>query len=134
MNLLIVILFFIFQSQLVYLAGIVTSGKSLDSTHARQHFLAGGRAQKTDNCPAIIPNKVSYSINVQPILARHCFPCHNYSSSEKNFVDSEQMQTNLRLWKTIVYFTGNGLMPPPGSSKLTNCDKLILRKWKSQLE
>ena len=75
-----------------------------------------------------------YRKSVQPILARHCFACHNQQLAVGKldltpFRDDVDAIAQPHVWEKVREKVVTRKMPPPGQSVLSDADLVAIRRW-----
>lgn len=115
----------------ITVAGILILSFSLSGCYYdSEEYLYGNLSS---NCPD--SSVYTFGGGVQPILQKYCYTCHSNSSSSmgggiklQNYADVKVQVSNGKLIGTISH--ANGFLPmPQGSSKIPDCNILIIQKW-----
>lgn len=76
----------------------------------------------------------TFSGKVRPILATHCFACHNskLKSAELNlesFATDAQAEASPDVWGRVLEKLETGKMPPPGVGRLSAAEMASVKEW-----
>ncbi|WP_303311457.1 hypothetical protein [Hymenobacter sp. BT730] len=79
------------------------------------------------------PALVTYSQNIQPLLARNCLSCHSAALRTGNvnledYTELHQRASTGQLMGVVTHAPGFAQMPKDGA-KLSACDIALLQKW-----
>ncbi|MFT3932702.1 MAG: hypothetical protein QM726_03720 [Chitinophagaceae bacterium] len=83
--------------------------------------------------PCVLPDVVSYSANIAPIIAANCSDCHSAASPSSgilldNYDGLNFYAQNGYLYGTISHASGYKPMPD-GGAKLNDCTIATIKKW-----
>lgn len=83
--------------------------------------------------PCIIPDTVTYAVNIEPVVRRNCYGCHSTGADFAGFTFDTYASLKLyaqsgRLYGAISHASGYRPMPD-GGDKLDNCTITLIKKW-----
>lgn len=81
----------------------------------------------------VTPDLVTYSQNIQPLLARNCLSCHSAALRTGNvnledYTELSQRAATGQLMGVVSHAPGYDPMPKNGA-KISACDIALLQKW-----
>jgi hypothetical protein len=78
--------------------------------------------------------QIDFATHIRPLLERYCWDCHNEGNSEGNIsfeaIAKEKGDASHNdVWWNALKNVRSGIMPPPGSERLSDSEKQILARW-----
>jgi hypothetical protein len=73
------------------------------------------------------PKKVTYSLEIKPLLDKYCATCHGVGKSRSATPLDSYPSTSLATQSTTK--VANGSMPKPGSPQMTPAEKELFARW-----
>lgn len=75
-----------------------------------------------------------FATHIRPLLQRYCWDCHNDGNSEGNVsfeavVKETEHASHKDVWWNALKNVRAGIMPPPGSERLSDAEKQMLARW-----
>ncbi|HYP12574.1 MAG TPA: DUF1592 domain-containing protein, partial [Bryobacteraceae bacterium] len=101
-------------------------------------LLVGFSPVHAQQTAAAAPAQSAFGHSVQPVLAKHCFSCHNEKVAMAkldlaSFRDHEHATTQPQVWEKVGDKLRTRKMPPPGQPSLTDVELQAVTRWIEQI-
>src|SRR5687768_16133972 len=72
----------------------------------------------------------AFATTVRPVLAKHCFSCHNAKLTFANLsLEALHREDNVTVWSKVREKVSSGKMPPPGQVVPTKTELAAITTW-----